>query len=257
MEQPAQPGTRRSAWRWLGLALGGFALGELVVAVLLPVVASLQGEQGRLNALLHLSAPPAWVDVTELVGLWIGFLVAVLVASKFDGTGSVVRDMHLRFKRSDLIVGPAVGLAGQLVLVPLLYLPLIHAVPHLSRRLDEPAHNLTTSFSGGKIAVLGALTVGVVPVVEELFFRGLLLRSLVVLWGRAGRTAGPVLAIVTTGVLFGFAHAEPLQLLGLAAFGIVLAVLAYAYDRLGPSILAHATFNLVAVAATSVQGRVH
>ena len=35
---------------------------------------------------------------------------------------------------------------------------------------------------------------------------------------------GPGLAIVVSGVLFGLAHAESLQLLGLAVFGVILGV---------------------------------
>ena len=61
---------------------------------------------------------------------------------------------------------------------------------------------------------------------------------------------GPgTLAIVVTGVLFGLAHAESLQLLGLAVFGIILSFVSYRTGRLGMNMVAHATFNLMAVAA--------
>ena len=60
---------------------------------------------------------------------------------------------------------------------------------------------------------------------------------------------GPTLAIISTGIIFGLAHLEPLQLLGLAAFGMVLALMAYRLRRLGPGIFAHATFNLAAILA--------
>ena len=49
------------------------------------------------------------------------------------------------------------------------------------------------------------------------------------------------------GVVFGLAHFELLELLGLAAFGVVLALMAYQFKRLGPGIFAHATFNLLAI----------
>ncbi|MGA2521674.1 MAG: CPBP family intramembrane glutamic endopeptidase, partial [Acidimicrobiales bacterium] len=62
-----------------------------------------------------------------------------------------------------------------------------------------------------------------------------------------GRVLGPVLAVVSDGVVFGLAHFEPLELLGLAAFGVVLAVMALRLGRLGPCIFAHATFNLIAI----------
>ncbi len=78
------------------------------------------------------------------------------------------------------------------------------------------------------------------PIVEELFFRGLLLRSLL------GRTPPPV-AIVVSAVLFGLAHFEAVQFAGLAAFGVVLGVLAWRTGRLTPGIGAHAAFNAAAV----------
>jgi membrane protease YdiL (CAAX protease family) len=78
------------------------------------------------------------------------------------------------------------------------------------------------------------------PVVEELFFRGLVLRSLLPL------APAPV-AVVASGVLFGLAHWQGVQFPGLAVFGVVLGVLAYRTGRLTPGIGAHAAFNAVAV----------
>ncbi len=69
---------------------------------------------------------------------------------------------------------------------------------------------------------------------------------------------GPLLAVVTTGIVFGLAHGELLELLGLAGFGIVLSVMAYKFKRLGPGIFAHATFNLIAILAIAFPtGLVH
>jgi hypothetical protein len=100
--------------------------------------------------------------------------------------------------------------------------------------------------------VIALFTVLGAPFFEELFFRGLLLRSLARLFGPIGGFVGPALAIVVTGVLFGLAHAESLQLLGLAVFGIILSIVSYRTGRLGMNMVAHATFNLLAVAAAVV-----
>ena len=62
------------------------------------------------------------------------------------------------------------------------------------------------------------------PFFEEVFFRGVLLRSLARLFGRWGGWAGPALAVVVSGTLFGLAHAESLQLSAPAFFGVVLGV---------------------------------
>ena len=71
------------------------------------------------------------------------------------------------------------------------------------------------------------------PFFEELFFRGVLLRALARLFGRWGGWVGPALAIVVSGTLFGLAHAESLQLLGLAVFGVILGAVSYRTGRLG------------------------
>jgi membrane protease YdiL (CAAX protease family) len=146
-----------------------------------------------------------------------------------------------------VVIGPIVGLGGQLALLPVLYLPLEHVVSHLDSRLSQPAKHLTGGFPGSDVAFIAVLTVVVVPVIEELFFRGLLLRSLLKLFQPAGTFLGPALAVTLSGVVFGLAHFELLQLLGLAVFGVVLSLMAYKFKRLGPSIFAHATFNLLAV----------
>ena len=78
-----------------------------------------------------------------------------------------------------------------------------------------------------------------------MFFRGLLQRSL-------ARRFGPVVAIAGSAVLFGLAHFELLQLPALILFGVVLAVLAHWTGRLGPGIVAHATFNAVTVLTLTV-----
>jgi hypothetical protein len=103
--------------------------------------------------------------------------------------------------------------------------------------------------------VIAVLTVVVVPVVEELFFRGLVLRSLLRLFAGAGPVVGVALAVVADGVVFGLAHFELLQLLGLAVFGTVLSLMAYKLRRLGPGIFAHGMFNLMAI--LSVAGILH
>ena len=91
------------------------------------------------------------------------------------------------------------------------------------------------------ILLVALLAVGA-PLVEELFFRGLLMRSL--------QTRMPTApAILVSSILFALAHFELAELAGLALFGVVLGVLAWWTGRLGPSISAHMAFNAAAVAA--------
>ena len=80
----------------------------------------------------------------------------------------------------------------------------------------------------------------VAPVVEELFFRGLLLRSMVQRWGtRVG--------VVGSSVIFGATHFQAIQFPALALAGLLFAVLAVRAGRLGPAIAAHAGFNAATV----------
>jgi hypothetical protein len=252
------PRTKGDAGVWLFLAAGGFVGGQIISTVILLLLAALNGHSAELSKLTAEAVPPAWVVVGGLVGLWIGFLSAVAWASRTRGSGSIVADMGLTVRWPDPLIGIVVGLLGQYVLVTLLYLPWEHIDPGLSNELSQPAKHLTGGFPGVDLAVIAALTVLVVPVVEELFFRGLVLRAFVRIFAGAGKTLGPVLAVTTTGIVFGLAHAELVELLGLAAFGIVLSVLAYKFKRLGPCIFAHATFNLVAIVGiASTTGTLH
>jgi membrane protease YdiL (CAAX protease family) len=247
-EDAEVPATSGQGWAWMGLAVLGFLGGQVMSAVLLAAIAAANGHLRDLGQLSSRAVPPAWVVVGGLVGLWVGFAGAVLVASRRSGTGSVARDMGLSFRAVDFLLGPLVGFGSQLLLLPLIYLPLEHVVPHLSQRLQQPAKHLTGGFPGADLAVIAVLTVLVVPVVEETVFRGLFLRGSLRAFAGAGRVAGPALATVSTGVVFALAHFEALQFLGLAVFGVVLSVMAYRLRRLGPCITAHAAFNLVAIA---------
>lgn len=155
----------------------------------------------------------------------------------------------------DLPLGIAVGLGSQYLLVPLLELPLQPFVHNLSTKLGHPAQQLLSpaQYNTASLVVLTVLICLGSPLVEEVFFRGLLLRGLLGRFRDLGRRAGPALSIVVTGIVFGLVHFEELQFLGLAGFGVVLAYLAYRTGRLGPTIIAHISFNTATVVAFVLQ----
>jgi uncharacterized protein len=253
--EDSPPRTRRDAGAWLMCAGLGFVVGQIASAVLLEIVAVITGHGSEVAQLASRPVPPAWVEVSGLVGLWLGFVGAVVFASRLRGTGSVWRDMGLRVRPWDVLIGPAVGFAGQIILLPVLYLPLEHVIPNLNQKLKVPAQHLTGGFPGSDLAVIAVLTVVVVPVIEETFFRGLVLRALLRVFKGAGPVVGVAIAAVADGIIFGLAHFELLELLGLSAFGAVLAFMAYKFKRLGPWIFAHGMFNLLAI--LSVAGILH
>lgn len=84
------------------------------------------------------------------------------------------------------------------------------------------------------------------PLVEELFFRGLLLRALIGGCTNFMTRAAVPVAVVVVGVVFGLVHFEALELPALAGFGILLGAIATKTGRLGTGIFAHATFNAAA-----------
>jgi uncharacterized protein len=245
----------KSARIWFFIAFAGFLVGYVASAILLSVFAAASGNLKNLSHLDSLAVPPWWVTIAGLVGLWIGFVGAIVLASRLRGSGKPISDMGLRFTWWDAPFGIVVGVAAQF-LVLLLYLPFEHVIPSLSHDLSEPANRLTGGFHGTDLAVIAVLTIVVVPFVEEMFFRGLLLQSLVRICRGAGRVLGPALAILATGILFGLAHAEPIELAGLALFGVALCLIAYKTGRLGACIFAHAAFNCVAIISISLQGRI-
>lgn len=217
-------------------AIAGFAAGIVTASLAAALAEAATGWSPRSSA-----PAPVAVTAADLVGLWVALVGAVVLFSRARGTGRVRDDFGVRFARWDVPVGVAAGLACQYAVIPLLYLPFERLVPGLSTRLSQPAHSETGAAHtpAALVVLLLFLAVGA-PLVEELYFRGLLLRSL------AGWT-NPVVGVVGSGLLFGLAHFEPLQFAGLAVVGMVFGVLAWRSGRLGPSIAAHSTFNAAAV----------
>jgi hypothetical protein len=252
LEAGAAPISRPAAWMWLLFGVLGFLAGQVVGAIFSLVAAAAAGKLHNLSAIANLNEPPTWYIVSTLVGLWVGFFGGPWLASSVRGTRNLVRDLGLRFKWIDL-VGIPIGVGGQMVVVAI-YIPISQHVNDFNSKFNAPSQKLTGGSHGLGFAIIAILTVVGAPFFEELFFRGLLLRSFVRLFGRFGHWVGPALAIVITGVLFGLAHAESLQLLGLAVFGVILSFVSYRTGRLGMNMVSHATFNLVAVVATLAAG---
>lgn len=176
--------------------------------------------------------------------LWVGMLGAVVAVLRRGG-GEPRRDLGLRARLLDVPLGVVLGVACQLLLVPVVSWPWIRVLGEDPAELREPACRLADKADDPVgVALLVLITVVGAPVVEELFFRGFAQRAAV---GRLGRPLG----VVLTSVLFGLVHFQLLQLPALIAFGAVLGVLADRAGRLGPSIVTHMAFN-----ATTVVGLV-
>jgi uncharacterized protein len=221
--------------RWgLGDAALGWVLAQIGGAIAAAIVLAINDDTTDFEDLSL-----AWVAVAQL-GLWVGMLGVPLVASKLKGHGPV-RDYGLRSEGWDAPLGFAAGLLTQLLLIPLLYGPIFWLTDLDSSDLEDPARGLTDRATGSLGVIMLILIVGIgAPIVEEIFYRGLLQRSL-------ERRFGVWPGILGSALLFGASHFQLLQLPALVLFGIVLGLLAQRTGRLAAPIAAHIVFNMTTV----------
>lgn len=214
-----------------------YAFGGIVAAIALSFL-------GALVATLVLPHSRFLILVLSQTGLWTGLIGAAAIVSRKFGTGNIWRDFGVRFRGMDvgwgLLVSFIARFAGFILLIPLVM---------IDRRLigsDVAPLRGARHDSSVLIAVVLMVVIGA-PFIEELFFRGLLLRSLMPVAGTAG-------AIAIQGLVFGALHMRPSYGLGnvsifvvIAAMGIIQGVVAERFRRLGPGIVAHGFFNLFAL----------
>ena len=155
------------------------------------------------------------------------------------GTGRLSTDIGLAPRWSDIGWGPLIWLASVGAQM---------AMAAVVVGLDLPISNNTDGVSelqADRTYIVSLVITAVIaaPVVEEMVFRGVVLRGL--------RGWMPVIpAIVVQGILFGAAHLDPVRGRGnlglvmvLAGVGVAFGTAAVLLHRIGPTIVAHAIFN--------------
>lgn len=160
-------------------------------------------------------------------------------ASRRWGTGDLGVDIGLTPRLVDLAWGPVVWLGAIAAQVAVGAVVIALGVPLVGNTegIDEIRADRTYVVSLVVTAVVAA------PIVEEMVFRGVVMRGL--------RSRLPLVAvIVLQGLLFGVAHVDPVRgtgniglVLVLAGVGIAFGVAVALLGRIGPSIVAHAIFN--------------
>ncbi len=232
--QEPQPAWYRSTWG-LGDVAFGIALSQALAVVATVVVFGIAGWESSADV-------PLWAGALLQVPLWGGWLAAVFLAGRNKGHG-VADDFGWSFRTSDVPLGLLIGVVMQVVVLPILYLPLLRLLGSTPEELSAPAKELTSKAEGtvGWIVLALIVVVGA-PIVEELFYRGLFLRAL------RKRGIPDVWSCVISGAVFGAMHFQPLQFAGLFVLGTVLALLAVRTGRLGLSIVTHMAFNATTVA---------
>lgn len=222
------PEARRLGLEGLIIAGVGFLVGVVLSSVAVAAWAAVVGVRPTDKTL--------GLQLSGLLGLWVGLLGMPLAAAALRDRGGPVADLRWGWRWSDVPIGAVAGVATAFA-VNLLYSPFLRHNGHLQQQFSQPAKEVTkvAHDSAGRI-VLSVFLVVLVPLVEESYFRGVIFRSL-------DRLLLTPLAVVMSGLVFGLAHGELLQLPALAFFGAVLAVLAHRTGRLGAGMVAHAAFN--------------
>lgn len=155
------------------------------------------------------------------------------------GARARLRSAGVEPRWSDLGWGPVIWIATILVQVAITAIVLVLDVP-----ITSNADDLTEIQTDRTYAIAIVVTAVVAaPLVEELVFRGVVLRSLL-------SKMPMVAAVVLQGVLFGVAHVDPVRGVGnvglalvLSSVGISFGAAAYWLRRIGPTMVAHAIFN--------------
>lgn len=204
------------------MAFAGYAAAIVVSALTGGLAASLTGDADGVATM-----------VAGQVGFWAVLVATVLHETPTRGRPAADR-LNLRVRWVDAPVGLVVGVATQLLVLPALYLPFRSLID--DDDLSGPARDLLGGASGLGLAVIGVSVVVVAPVVEELFFRGLLLGAMQHRWGTAA-------AVAASSIVFGATHFQLLQLPALATVGAIFAVSAVRTGRLATAIAVHAAFN--------------
>ena len=196
---------------------------------------------------VDVSEQPVWVlamvsSITWTISLW-----GVMRLCRQHTEGSVLTSMRVRFSMRDLL-GVPLGVLSQLILVPVVMLPLRALFPDSfsSEKVEKRATDLVDNASGAWMFVLVLIVVVGAPIVEEIVYRGVLQRSI-------GAALGKSRALVLVAAWFAAIHFVPVEFVGLFAFALVLGLVFNRNNTLGMNIITHMAFNatgLVLVALT-------
>lgn len=230
----ANPGGPLPAVRWgIPDALWVWLAGIAGAVVLASVAALARGD-------LADPADDPVVFAGSVAGNYVAMLVLLVALSRWKGRGSLAADFGLRLHLRDwwfVPLGFGLQIGVNIVSYPISELAARDEAPQdIVRRLQE---------SGGlELAVIVVSAALAAPVIEELLFRGILLRGLL-------RRMPPAAAVGASALVFAGVHlmdpgALPV-LPGLLVVGLVNGVLAVRSGDLSRPILCHAGFNLLVV----------
>jgi membrane protease YdiL (CAAX protease family) len=189
--------------------------------------------------------PPDLLFWVALPAQFFGMLLALAWVSQRRGSGSLANDFGMTIRMRDaayLVLGMLLLLALGLAITPLAELLGADQTPQAATEAISLATDVPTQ-------IMIVLTVAVAtPVVEEITFRGLLLRYL-------EERMTPRRALVVSAALFGLFHVlgvtgtQGAIIAALQTFlaGLVLAYVTQRSGRLSRAIFVHSGFNLITI----------
>ena len=195
---------------------------------------------GVLIAIVRLNYGERLHEENLLVGMLqlVGFLLLLMwIFRRTDRSWDDISQlMNIHF---DWRVWPcvAISVAGMGVVLDELDKAVISIIP-----MSDFFQNAFQSTAGQKTTYSSALfvVVFVAPLIEELLYRGVILRGLL-------DNYTPTRAVVFSAILFGVGHLNPWQLPPAVIWGFILAWWVIRTGSLCPALLAHTLHNLIAV----------
>ena len=225
---------RSAVATWFACFLAG------IIAAPLAIVLVGQG-------VVDVSSQPIWVLAMVSVITWSISLWGVARLCRIHAARSLRQAMQIRFSPRDAL-GVPLGVASQLILVPVVMLPLRLLFPDSfsPEKIEKRATDLVDNATGAWMIVLVLVVVVGAPLVEEIVYRGMLQGSISTALGRSR-------ALVLVAAWFAAIHFVPVEFVGLFAFALVLGWVFERNEALGMNIITHMAFNatgLVLVALT-------
>lgn len=228
LDQP--PRTGANAWPTsfaLAAAIGGLSAAVVAIGIVAAMIEALGGD---------VDGPPFTIVATIIQG--VAFLLTALALARSRGPLRAP-DFGLQAIRLKRAAWLTLGVGATYYALLVLYSSSVQLEP------DSTPTKLGADNGDAGIAGLVIAAVLIAPVVEEIFFRGMIFRSL-----RNG--VGVTVAAVISGLFFGMLHWDfatverLLQVIPLIVFGIALALLyAWSGSLWGPIVL-HGTNNALA-----------
>ncbi len=190
------------------------------------------------------SSPAA--TAAMFVPLWIAFAVTIYLVAQRRNENPLGRRPAFHVKDAAWFVG---GIVGQ-VAVGIVY----NLLPIDTTEVGRPAHELLDRANENALGVvLLGLAVGIgAPVMEELFYRGVIHRGLVLRFANASGFVKNVVPFLLSSAIFAAIHFQVLQFGALFAVGALCAYAFHKTGRIMSAIAVHAGFNLTTVVALSI-----